>query len=445
MNLFYGEFVEDEELQGRLELLASQIAQTKAESELSYTTVIDACERLLNSVEDDFLISTLEAQGMSKEKAAGEIAQARKIMSRDNLMRRVRLELGESGEVELPGTSGELKGSESADDYDTEASDGAASVKVLRRPLGTLFHIAAGNLDVLPAFSVIEGLLSGNINILKLPGGVDDLSITVLKYLTELEPKLIPYIYVFDFPSSDVALMQKMAETADAVVVWGGTEAIRSVRTLAEANTKIIEWGHKLSFAYVSGEVSDAELCKVAYNICDTNGVLCSSCQGIFVDSEKMDDVLAFSRRFFDILKAEAVKHDPIKDTGIRAQKSLEMYTEAIEAMTDDSKAVLCGDGCGIIIKKDSTLEPSYGFRNIWIKPLPRYRLVSELSQYKGYLQTAALLCPAEERDKMVNLLLRSGVNRITDGIGMSQLLDIEPHDGLLPLREYTKLVTIQK
>ena len=33
-------------------------------------------------------------------------------------------------------------------------------------PLGILFHIAAGNVDGLPAYSVIEGLLTGNMNIL---------------------------------------------------------------------------------------------------------------------------------------------------------------------------------------------------------------------------------------------------------------------------------------
>ena len=40
---------------------------------------------------------------------------------------------------------------------------------VLARPLGVLLHIAAGNADGLPAFSVAEGLATGNINILKLP------------------------------------------------------------------------------------------------------------------------------------------------------------------------------------------------------------------------------------------------------------------------------------
>lgn len=143
------------------------------------------------------------------------------------------------------------------------------------------------------------------------------------------------------------------------------------------------------------------------------------------------------------ILSAEVKKHDPIQNAGIRAQKSLEMYTEAIEAMTGEDKAVLRGDGCGLIVKKDSSLEPSYGFRNIWVKPLPKEKLAEELTGYKGFLQTAALLCPDEEREALTELLISAGVTRITGGIGMSEVLDIEPHDGRMPLWEYSRLVTI--
>ena len=43
-----------------------------------------------------------------------------------------------------------------------------------------------------------------------------------------------------------------MADAADGIVVWGGDEAVLAVRQLAAANVKIIEWGHKASFAYVA-------------------------------------------------------------------------------------------------------------------------------------------------------------------------------------------------
>ena len=50
---------------------------------------------------------------------------------------------------------------------------GLEEIREETRPLGVLLHIAAGNAEGLPFFSVVEGLLAGNINILKLPG-MDD-------------------------------------------------------------------------------------------------------------------------------------------------------------------------------------------------------------------------------------------------------------------------------
>ena len=86
--------------------------------------------------------------------------------------------------------------------------------KVIRKryPLGVLLHIAAGNVDVLPAYSVVEGLLSGNVNILKLPMGDSGLSVRLLYELITIEPLLSDYIYVFDVPSTETETLKKLAD-----------------------------------------------------------------------------------------------------------------------------------------------------------------------------------------------------------------------------------------
>lgn len=86
--------------------------------------------------------------------------------------------------------------------------------------------------------SVAEGLLAGNINILKLPSADKGLSIRIIKRLCKYEPLLSRYIYVFDTPSSDVRTIQALAGFADGIVVWGGTEAVKAVRSLAPPGVK---------------------------------------------------------------------------------------------------------------------------------------------------------------------------------------------------------------
>ena len=128
-------------------------------------------------------------------------------------------------------------------------------------PLGVLFHIAAGNMPGLPVYTVLEGLLTGNINLVKLPHGDKGLSLAAFGLLAEQEPRLSPYIYAFDLPSGQREDMKALAAMADGLVVWGGDGAIKSARTLAGPGCKLMEWGHRLSFAYVSGYADkEAEL-----------------------------------------------------------------------------------------------------------------------------------------------------------------------------------------
>ena len=63
-----------------------------------------------------------------------------------------------------------------------------------RVPLGVLLHISAGNTDVLPVFTVLEGLITGNINIVKLPSHDGGFTEKMVDILVHLEPRLAEYI-----------------------------------------------------------------------------------------------------------------------------------------------------------------------------------------------------------------------------------------------------------
>ena len=118
---------------------------------------------------------------------------------------------------------------------------------LFREPLGVLLHIASGNSAGLPAYSVLEGLLAGNINILVALRGRGPVPLYFEK-LTEYEPRLKEYIYILDTPSGDKRVMEMLMRLAGGIAVWGSDETVRAVRESAPVNVKIIEWGHRLSF-----------------------------------------------------------------------------------------------------------------------------------------------------------------------------------------------------
>ncbi len=319
-----------------------------------------------------------------------------------------------------------------------------------RVPLGVLFHIAAGNMDALPVVSIAEGLLAGNINILKLPSVDNGLTVKAMQLLIDNEPRLKDYIYIFDTPSSDIVAMKKMADMADGIVVWGGDEAVTAVRGLAKPGTRLIEWGHKLGFAYISDyENKEQELRDLAEHIMVTKQLLCSSCQVIYIDTENFDEVKSFAQEFVNYLNQAAIKH-PVDEIGAIAETSIKrrvkLYEELLhDDMSSTSEVVYYGNNVSVTAAPNSELELSYMFGNVYVKPLPQKNITSVLRSKKEYLQTAGLICSPSSRQELSSTILKSGVERVTRAGNMSFYFDGEAHDGEFPLLRYTRLVNIEK
>ena len=407
-----------------LDSLEERIACTLQRPTFPVETVIKACDSLaarLMAGEFDGMISALGLDQVFQEE---QVASAVALMRRDSLEFKVATELGE-------GYSGAKRVA--------PPHYGAELVKEVL-PLGALFHIAAGNVDGLPAYSVVEGLLTGNVNILKLPQADGGLSLLLLKALVEEAPALADYIYVFDTPSEDVEAMKRIAALADGIVVWGGEGAVSAVRALAPVGAKLIEWGHKLSFAYVTDRGGTEEnLAALAGHIMATRQLLCSSCQTILLDTEEWEKVEDFCRVFLPLLERAACQF-PQSDLGATAQVTLALYNRSLEEVLDGSRETLRGEGCSITACPDGELELSLQFGNPLVKPMPRGKLAAMLRRHKGYLQTAGLLCGPEEREELAGLLLRAGVVRVTGPGEMSRTTCCDAHDGEYPLRRYTRV-----
>lgn len=423
MILAHGTIYEDSQLEALRARLEQDCLDTIAGQSIDAELVISACDALAARIAAGDYDQVLRPFLRTFHIDPAQFQSALRLFTRESLERKVRFELGEDPALcPLP-------------------HEGFAPVQRQRYPLGVLLHIAAGNVDGLPAYSVVEGLLAGNINLLKLPAMDHGASILLLHQLVELEPRLRDFVYVFDVPSTDLESLREFARISDGVVVWGGDEAVRAARALAAPDTRIISWGHKLSFAYVSGEVDDESLKKLAEHVCATRQLLCSSCQGIFIDSNDMTYVAKFGERFFDILCQVNAAYPPA-DTGLRAKAALELYARQLEA-DQGGRTILRRGGVSVTIAPDSDLELSLLAGNLWVKPLPRARLMAALKPKKGYLQTAGLLCPTDQRQTLGALLARAGVVRITEPGEMSRTIPGEAHDGTYPLREYSRVVEI--
>lgn len=156
----------------------------------------------------------------------------------------------------------------------------------------------------------------------------------------------------------------------------------------------MIEWGHRLSFAYISGyEDEQLELRALAEHIVQTKQLLCSSCQTIFLDTEDMEQVYAFSEKFLPYLE-EASRHFPpegVEETGEQTlRRYLDEMVQAIQGRATDAR-VYRGEFCRLEACLDDNLVLSGLFGNRPVKRLPAARMLPVLRREKGGLQTAEL------------------------------------------------------
>ncbi len=408
MILSFGEICGSEKQDEILAGLEAKINGVRAAEPLDTGIVIGAFDRLAGHIEAGEFDALIDSLGL--DDAARYKAQAVCMLRRESLEYRLRRE--------LPGGMGGLE-------YEAPPF-GLQGVRAFRLPLGTLFHIAAGNVDALPAMALAEGLLTGNVNILKLPQADEGLSITILKALVDGEPALAPYVHVFDTPSSDAAAMLKMAQMCDAVSVWGGDEAVQAVRRMAPPGVKLIEWGHRFSFCYVTGDHTrhTEELRALAEHVAVTQQLLCSSCQAVYIDTEDPAVVRDFCGLFLPMLQ-EAIRAHAPKEIGMAASLTLRRLTDEVEAAITGGSA-----------QSDSTDLMG----RLPVRALPRAKLMDALRKRKGRLQTAGLIAD-DPQDGIIDILTRAGVNRVTGAGEMSETFQGEAHDGEYPLQRYTRVV----
>ena len=217
MILFQGR-VYDTMLQGELlGQLEARINDTRQGRGLEQERVIRGLVRLGQELRE-------ELENAAPGKTAGEagnpwipawLGYLTRFLSREWLEYKIETELGVragKGRKSEPGGSTECGPGPSHEVYHyTELQKMETHIL----PLGTLLHITAGNMEGLPVFSIVEGLLTGNVNILKLPGNDGGLSLDIILRLIRLEPALADYIYVFDTSSGDLPAMRRMEEMAD--------------------------------------------------------------------------------------------------------------------------------------------------------------------------------------------------------------------------------------
>jgi phenylacetate-coenzyme A ligase PaaK-like adenylate-forming protein len=316
-----------------------------------------------------------------------------------------------------------------------------------RSPLGVLTHILPGNSEGLSFLAAIEGLLVGNINIIKLAQSESTLAIELSKSLIKSDSTgfVKNRLSFLRLPSAS-PLLDKVIRLSQGVSAWGGDNALVSIRSKMSAQTSFIPWGHKISFGLVSSSSgSQKQMEELAADVIDLNQQACSSPQVIFYECTSENELREFAERLFPFLThASRLKGALVLDDMERAE--LQNESLVYQFMESQGEAfMLQADDVRLYGKMDSELLPSPLNRTIHLRPISKKGLSKTLFHWREYLQTCGLV----SKDQMdfldwSNYLLEAGISRVCLPGKMVQSYAGEPHDGQFALERFTKTVRIE-
>ncbi|MET9596490.1 acyl-CoA reductase [Streptomyces sp. NPDC006459] len=438
-----GEFIDDEEAGRRLTGLPAAVEAALAES-LETETVLAACDALGAALCDPgHPVRARLAAHLPEGEDPAVLSELGGLLSRRELTRKLRRELGGA-------TPGRLN-----------RADPRESVFEAWAPVGLVAHIAPGNAATVAPLSIVEGLLAGNVNILRTSSADTLLTQHLMAELAALDPSgaLAARIVVLRFPSSRQEWLRLMCAPADAVAVWGGEAAVEGVAAHVPAGCRLVEWGHRISFAYLTADAwSDAAtLDALADDVCLLEQEACSSPQVVYLDTEDEDEVFGFAERFAAVLAARPpAAADPATGSAAGSAEGGPDPAEAAELTTTELVARLeehlgltrvfaAADGSWrVMADTRSPLTASPLHRSVWVKPLPRKRLIATLRPMRRYLQTAGLAGSPTDIAELSRTALAAGVTRVTPVGAMLESYAGEPHDGVYALQRYSRRVAVQ-
>lgn len=444
MHYVFGEFRDGElsldDVRDVLDAAAAKVATMRAVPIVDILDLLDRLSRRWADPADRFrkrALEVLPAQvGFSRQMVERDLAGFATALSRPFCEAKIVAELGS-----LEASDGWIR---QLDAVPPRSGRLAPLVKALSR--GVVLHVAAGNVGSVGALSLVEGLLAKNVNILKAPSRAPEFPMLFARSLAETDPDGIVSraIAVLVWSGRTARHHELFKERADAIVVWGGEDAVKEYRDGLGLQATLVEWGPKVSAGLVAREadLEDAAR-KAAVDVSMWDQNACSSAQVLYVEGNDRAD--AFVERLATELSAFAAEipmgelglQEAAEITKTRQMAKIDVVLGAAELRTPAGSLEWT-----IVREKDPGFKLSPLFRTVYVKSVDELeQAIGHLAPYRAYLQTIGLAAPTDRILHLADRLTEVGALRVVELGAMSGGYPGEPHDGVFALHRLVKWV----
>lgn len=306
-------------------------------------------------------------------------------------------------------------------------------------PLGSICHIASGNIFLGAVDSLLFGILTKNINVLKVSSKDFIFPQIFMRALKEADIKelIYPNISMIYWQRDNEEAKAYIKKVFDAILLFGGEESVEDYKNGLSPRTQMFSFGPKLSFGVVCRGLCDSELKKAARGFAEDivlwEQKACTSCQNIFIEKDRGNE------SFISYL------HSSLEDISQRYPSPVIDIDSAIEIRKERELAkwkefnrqgfLLEGkNSCHSIIAQESdTIIDSPLSRTVYVNYVDSYEdILKDCGKDIGYyMSTVSIACKGKMQEIAENFI-RKGVMRFCKPGTMAVGYDVEaPHDGI--------------
>jgi phenylacetate-coenzyme A ligase PaaK-like adenylate-forming protein len=319
-------------------------------------------------------------------------------------------------------------------------------------PMGTVCHVAAGNIFLGSVGSLIQGIITKNVNILKVSSQDFLFPSMFMEALVEADEhnEIVPYIAMTYWSRDNKGVENIIKQVSDLILLFGGEDTVKQYKNGLAAKAEVLAFGPKISYGIVSRGLSDEQLSEAAkgfaHDIVLWEQRACTSCQNIFIEEDARND--AFIKHLNIALENEAGKFPQSSlniDTAIELCKEREILKwkefNGQLKMIEGKKAFHT-----VIVQQSADIIDSPLNRTIFVNIVKDYTdiLKGNLSRMKYYMSTLSV-ASFDRMQQITEDFMQMGVMRfVKPGLMSSGRNPEHSHDGKMILQNLVRLMNYE-
>ena len=320
---------------------------------------------------------------------------------------------------------------------------------------GLLAHIAAGTLPPPTLTSIVLGLLARSAQFVKCSSRAVFLPRLFAHSLYKADPKIGACLEIAVWPGGTGLLEEALFAEADCLTVTGSDETVAAIRQRLPARVRLLGYGHRVSFAYVTREVLSAFSAKRAAasasrDVAAWNQLGCLSPHVFYVENGGTVTPEAFAAMLAEQL-AERECAEPRGQLSIEESADIATRRDyyAVRAANLPDTRLWMSEGSTawtVVYEDEPRFQVSCLNRFIFVKSVENLaQALHGAEMVRGQVSTVGLAADEQQVEPIARELARWGVTRVCPLGQMQQPPLTWRHDGRPALGDLVTWMDLEK